>query len=339
MYFNKIVCFTFLVFTVMILESCGPGREALGADNEIRIICSELDKPIIREYLRLIFTDTLFSPEPEPYYHLKFSDAMTYNDLKNHSQIIIAAVARDPGNPGYQLVKQMLPSAQFKEMETGDPVILSKNVNALNQLFLVINASSRDQLFATVETKKNFIRKKFHEQFVDRQSRYIFGSDRNKKLEDSLKTEFGWSMKIPWGWTTIRASSDSNFVWIGKEMPFQWISIGWEDGNFVNNELQAGDYIWAWPKSHYGIIQINEHKFKLSNTPYGKTNAFRAEGLWETIDLKESKGGPFRSYIFYDEKSDRTYHLNFLIHHPGNDKSIYMKQMDLIVRSFLVESS
>ena len=29
----------------------------------------------------------------------------------------------------------------------------------------------------------------------------FFGDDRNTLLEDSLKSEYGWTLKIPWGWT------------------------------------------------------------------------------------------------------------------------------------------
>ena len=42
---------------------CDIKREALGADNEIRVICSDIDKETIRTYLSTIFTDTLFNPE------------------------------------------------------------------------------------------------------------------------------------------------------------------------------------------------------------------------------------------------------------------------------------
>ena len=100
----------------------------------------------------------------------------------------------------------------------------------------------------------------------------------------------------------------------------------------------VGDYIWKWPKDNYKSIQINTHKFELDKISHGDTFAWRAQGIWETISLKESKGGPFRSYLFYDSKNDRTYHLNYLIHYPGKNKSIYMRQMDIIVKTFELKS-
>jgi len=325
------------IFFVFILLKCEFKREALGADNEIRIICSEIDKDIIKTYMSKIFTDTIFTPEPEPYYYLKFSTPEKYNKLKFQSQVSIVALERDSGNPGYKLMKKILPEEQFDFTENFDPIILSKNVYAKNQLFMVINAKNGAQLDSVIKKRKNQIRKHFHQQFNDRQSRYLFGSDRNKSLEDSLRLKFGWSLKIPWGWEVIKSLPESNFVWLGKEMPFQWIGISWEEGNIFEDNISTGEYIWSWPEKNYGYIQFNNYKFELKESLYNGYKAWRVRGVWETIDAIEAKGGPFNSYIFYDEKNNLSYHLNYLIHHPGNDKSIFMRQLDLIVKSFKIQ--
>jgi len=107
----------------------------------------------------------------------------------------------------------------------------------------------------------------------------------------------------------------------------------------VDDELKAGDYIWSWPSSHYGNIQFNDYKFEMKKSSYKDHQAWRAQGIWETIDTKESKGGPFRSYVFYNENNNRTYHLNYLIHRPGRDKSIFMRQLDLIIKTFSISQS
>lgn len=334
--YNKTKSYLIFLSLLLFVVGCDNKREALGAENEIRVICSEVDKEAIKEYLSLIFTDTLFTPEPEPYYHLKFSDPETYPKLKSQSKVIVAAVSRSIGNTGYELVKKILPENQFNTMERGNPVILAKDVNANKQLFMIINAHSKDHLMSTIEENKNIFREYFHNHFIERQSRYILGEYRNNQLEDSLKLEYGWNLKIPWGWDRIKNSPDSNFVWLGKEMPFQWIGIGWLKGNFLNDELYIGEYIWNWPKQNYESIQINNYKFKLDKEKYGNSFAWRAQGVWETIDLKESKGGPFRSYMFYDKLNDLTFHLNYLIYHPGKDKSIFMRQMDMIIKTFKI---
>ena len=322
-----------LIILIIFISACDNKREALGADNEIRVICSNVDKKVLKKYLSLIFNDTLFTPEAEPYYHLKFSEPDKFNQLKAQSMVIVGSIKQDD-NSGLKLMNQLLPDNQFKSTLQGDPVILGKDVYAKKQLFMIINARSEDHLMSSLEQKRNQFRKHFNDQFIERQGRFLFGDDRNALLEDSLKSEYGWTLKIPWGWDRIKNLPDSNFVWLGREMPFQWIGIGWIEGNILSSELSAGDFIWNWPKDNYKTIQINNYKFKLDKTNHGDTFAYRAQGIWETVSLKESKGGPFRSYLFYDSVNDLTYHLNFLIHHPGDDKSIFMRQMDMIIKTF-----
>ena len=118
-------------------------------------------------------------------------------------------------------------------------------------------------------------------------------------------------------------------------MPFQWIGVSWRNGDFIStmDRLEVGEYIWGWPKKFYGNIQFNNYKFSLNEASFNGSSAWRSKGVWETIDKLESKGGPFCSYLFYDSITNRTFYINYLIHHPGNDKSIYMRKLDQIVRS------
>ncbi len=318
--------------------SCSGKRQALGADNEIRVICSEIDQEIIEKHLSKIFTDTIFTPEPEPYYHLKFSSPETFLSLKSQSQVIVAAIHQDKSNPGYQLMSRLLSSKQISNTLENDPIILGQDVYAKNQVLVIINAKSEELLMQSVENKKVLIKKTFHNLFIDRQSNIVLSKYRNSSLEDSLNSKFPWSINIPWGWELVKAEKDLNFVWIGAEMPFQWISVSWYDGNLVDDELKIGDYIWNYPEKSYGFIQFNKYKFELKKTNYNGSVAWRVKGIWETIDKVEAKGGPFQSYLFYDSENDKTYHLNYLIHYPGKNKSIYMRQMDIIVKTFKLKS-
>ena len=74
-------------------------------------------------------------------------------------------------------------------------------------------------------------------------------------------------------------------------------------------------------------------------TEIGSLDRKTNENIHELIRLslfkiKESKGGPFRSYVFYDNKKDLTYHINYLIFNPGNSKSIFFRQADMILKTF-----
>ncbi len=326
--------FILILYFIVINLGCEFKRDAIGSDNEIRVICSKLDRGNVKHFLKMVFNDTLYTPEPEPFYNLKFSTPETYPKLKKQNNVIIAAIDRDHSNPGLKLIYNLLPKEQAKSMEENDPIILAKDVHAKHQLFMVINANSFKQLIDFVDKKRNFIRKKFNNQFINRQSRFLFNRNNYNRLKDTLIHKYGWSLDLPWGWSFVKEVPDSNFIWLGKEMPYQWIGVGWAEGNLVKNELLAGNYIWEWPKMNYKTVQFSDYKFKLNKTNYNNSLAWRATGVWETLEIKDSKGGPFRSYIFYDNEKDLTYHINYLIFYPGNSKSIFFRQADMILKTF-----
>ena len=91
-----------ILYSLILLIGCDSNnKEALGADNEIRVICSDIDREIVHENLSQIFTDTIYTPEPEPYYFLKFSDPSTYKSMKGHANLIVAYANLNDKNPGY----------------------------------------------------------------------------------------------------------------------------------------------------------------------------------------------------------------------------------------------
>ena len=325
-----------MTLIMFLIYGCDKKKASLGADNEIRVICSNEDKDTVQRYLSSVFTDTIFTPEPEPYYYLKFSDPSTYERLKSQAYIIIASTNSNLDNSGFQLIKKILTKDQFNQLQNNNPMIIGKDVFAKDQLFMILNLENEKKSNKLIQDKKNFIRQKYHDQFLSRQRKFILDGISNTKLEQKLFSKYDWSIKIPWGWELIKELSDSNFVWIGREMPFQWISINWEPGNITSDELIAGNYLWSWLPKYYGYIQSSSYKFKLDKTKFNNNYAWRFKGVWETKELKESKGGPFVSYLFYDEKNNLTYHLNYLVHYPGKNKSLYMRQLDLLIKSFKI---
>ena len=107
----KIYKLTTLVLVILFL-SCSSKKNSLGFDDEIRVVCSELDEPLVKKYLSFIFNDTLFTPQPEPVYKLIFNRPSDFNDLKKYAHLIIVAANRNDSNSGFRLIKKLLPERQ-----------------------------------------------------------------------------------------------------------------------------------------------------------------------------------------------------------------------------------
>ena len=323
----------FLFLLCLLIFGCAGKKDSLGTDDEIRVICSKIDEPVIKDYLASVFDDTIYTPEPEPLFKLIFSRPERYEDLKEYAQVIIAAVNRDSTNPGYRLLKKLLPEGQLNNSEDDNPVLLTRDLHAKDQVYAVINASNKEHLFNYLDKNKGLLRKHYDEQFKLRGSRFLF-NDNQTQIEEKIKEDYGWFLKIPWGWEVLRNEDKMNFFWMGSEYPYRWMSIKWDNGNNINDGLSLGKQIWNFPINHYKSIRFNENRFKLDRIYFNDYKGWQCSGIWESMDSLDAKGGPFYSYIFYDHHSDRTFHINTLVHNPGKSKAVYIRQMELIAKSF-----
>lgn len=323
----------FLFLLCLLIFGCAGKKDSLGTDDEIRVICSKIDEPVIKDYLASVFDDTIYTPAPEPLFKLIFSRPERYEDLKEYAQVIIAAVNRDSTNPGYRLLKKLLPEGQLNNSEDDNPVLLTRDLHAKDQVYAVINASNKEHLFNYLDKNKGLLRKHYDEQFKLRGSRFLF-NDNQTQIEEKINEDYGWFLKIPWGWEVLRNEDKMNFFWMGSEYPYRWMSIKWDSGNNINDELSLGKQIWNFPINHYKSIRFNENRFKLDRIYFNDYKGWQCSGIWESMDSLDAKGGPFYSYIFYDHHSDRTFHINTLVHNPGKSKAVYIRQMELIAKSF-----
>ena len=321
-----------VIFLIVFIASCTSKKHSLGMDDEIRVVCSKLDEPIIREYLSSVFNDTIYTPQPEPVYKLIFSRPYDFVDLKKYAHLIVAAVKRNDSNAGYRLLKQLLPKNQYNNSKNDNPMYLKRDLYAKDQVFIVINALNEDHLLKDFDKNKESIQAHYNEQFNNRTNRFLF-KDPQINEQKKLKLNFGWNIKVPWGWEILKSDEKARLFWMGAQYPYRWISVNWEYGNNINDQLNVGNIFWRSSKKHFGSIDFSDFQFELEKIYFNKLPGWRCTGVWSSNDSLEAKGGPFQSFIFYDSQSDRTFHINTLVYNPGKNKASYIRQLEYIAKS------
>lgn len=325
----------YFIMAAFLLVGCSTKRESIGAADEIVVIASSEDRGSINNVLSQIFTDTLFTPRPEPVYKLKYADPNGFNKLKRQSNLIVSSIGTNELNPGTKLVKSLLGDELFESTINGnEQVIFSEDQFGRNQLFMIISGKTIDDIDEALIDKSEWIKSYFDSIFVEKQKKYLFGNDRLKKVSKEFKQKYGWEIQIPWGWEVLKELPDSNFVWLGREMPYQWFSIQWESGLIVNDSITAAKYSTRVPQDYYKSIKYNDYKYVMEQVIFNNWTAWKSYGIWESIE--EAQGGPFLNYTWYDGVTDRTYNLNMLVYVPSKDKATFMRQLDIIAHSFNV---
>ena len=319
----------FFIIVVLIVNSCGIKRESIGADNELMVIASVKDRKSTELIFQNIFNDTIFTPQPEPVYKIKFTDPENFTNLKQQTNLIVASLGDDIRNPGTKLVKHLLGEKKFLETVSGNnQIIISEDQFAKNQLFMILSTVDETSIMESLYGKKKWIKSLFEEKYNSRQKAFLFGDARQTELEQKLLSTYFWSIKIPWGWNIIKENPDSNIIWLGKEFPYQWISAQWQYLTDPLDSLIINELIFEYPMIIYEHIQFSTYKFSLIQGDEGNWFDWKASGIWESI--QETKGGPFSLFVKIDELNKRIFLINLIIHYPGENKSNYMRQMELI---------
>lgn len=327
---------SFILFAgLAFFHSCSFDKpRAQGADNEIIIVCSNENKEEGLYILSNIFNDTLYTPQPELSFNQVWVTPNKFNEIKKNVNVVIISIGNDIDNPGTGLVKKLLSEDQFNSGFFGNNnLIFTKDVFARDQNMLIINGPNKDAISKTVIEKGPWVEKQFEALFVHRQSQYMLNtSSRQIELENNIKKKFNWSMKIPYGYTIISDSLSKDFFWVGREMPYRWLAVQWSEGLLFSDSSTASQYVKSLPLKYFKTIRYADYYFKIEPDLFNERGAWKVSGLWESIE--EAQGGPFLSYLFYDENQDRTYFVHTMIFYPGKNKYLLLKQLDIIAKTF-----
>jgi len=328
--------YIYFIVIALLIVSCSTKREAVGAADEIVVVVSKEDRGSINSAISQIFSDTLFTPQPEPIYKLKYADPIGFNELKRQSNLIIGSIGTSELNPGTKLVKSLLGDELFSvTIDGSEQIIFSEDQFGRDQLFMIISGETIGEINDALLEKSEWIKSYFDKTFIEKQKKYLFGNDRLKKISKEFKQKYGWEIQIPWGWEVLKELPDSNFVWLGRELPYQWFSIHWEDGLIIEDSTMAVEYSYRFPQEYYKNIRYNDYKYQMEQVTFNNWDAWKSIGIWESIE--EARGGPFINYTWYDGVTDRTYNLNMLVFIPSKNKATFMRQLDIIAHSFNVK--
>lgn len=330
----KLIIINCIVLLLCACENLKP--RAQGADNEVIVIASFGDRKDLKLVLSKIFNDTLYTPQPEPYFKIVWVEPKNFNQVNDHVNVIVGAIGTNVKNTGVKLVKNLLSTDQYESaIQDNNQLIFSNDVFARNQNYLIINGVEKKELMKLVLDQGPWLKKQYDKLFIKRQSKHLFESSTlQKELEISLSDRYGWSMKIPWGYTVIKDSLESQFFWIGREMPYRWLAVKREKGLFFSDSSSVKNYIDSFPEKYFGNIKYSESFLKIEPSTFNNWGAWKISGLWE--NLEEAQGGPFVSYFFYDEKSNQSFFIHTMIFHPGKDKYMLLRQLDIIAHSFRI---
>ncbi len=325
------------VLALLVGMGCGDRMpDSVGPAQDILVLAdlSEWEKyePVVRD----IFEKELRTPQIEKIFsvlHGRVEEIEIHKHLKRKNVLVISPI--DSQTPTGDFLRSILSPEVGEAIRSGQSNISwKKNVWAKEQLLFVATGNSveevisnirgeSDRLFAAAERARN-----------KRIAKLVYKYGEREDVTRQLADEFGWQVRVPFGYRILDAKPDSGFVALVKEQPSRWCFVYWEDGIPADALTEN----WVLAKRD----EITQRFFDQDRIAPGEVEVFQSDfsgklamvlqGLWEN----EAKwtGGPFKSYAFVDLHLDRFFFIDVGVFSPNKQKEPYLRQLDLMANTF-----
>ncbi|MCK4297803.1 MAG: DUF4837 family protein [Candidatus Marinimicrobia bacterium] len=326
------------ILVVIVLSSCSRQERAKGPSDIIYVISSEKVKETLGFAIDTTFSYGLRTPEFQHYYMTRWFPLSSFKQFINYKNLIAISDLK-VNDFGLQLSKSVLSGDQFQLAET-DSIFMfaSEDHWVKGQMFVLIAGKDLEKMKKNILQQKAWLYTKFDKKFKKEQKKYIFSRMEQKRTSRYLWDRYKWTMRVQHDYRIVHEYPDKKFVWIGRGFPNRWVSVSWDRG--IKTEWMTPNGLYE-KRSEIGELYkgIKTDKRFLGNhfTKFGNWEALHMSGLW--YHEKDVKGGPFSTYAFYDDKSDRTFVIDAMMFAPGQKVSILFRHVKIMAETFTTSFS
>lgn len=349
------------MFSFLLLVGCeGDYRpRAIGKEGEVTVVMdSSLWTGEVGDALRENITPWIETlPVTERYFeirHMELTSERTYNRIQKLKNVIIVGALSDSTNETRFLRRRLTDQAEQAVMDGQTAVVAKPNLWRRSQRIYYVTAATSDGLVQALENQGRNIRSTFKEVTLERMKREMYEDERQVGLEDSLMNRHGFAVNLQSDYlVAIDSVSESRgFVWLRRllaktrreffvyyvddmspdEITPEWI---YETRDSLTRKYMQGNVS--------GFARIDYRRpLETRQISFLDRYAYDSQGLWYMVTPTETEGkfqpigggGPFVNYTFYDQATDRVYMLDGSVFAPGFDKLQFVRQMEVMARTF-----
>jgi hypothetical protein len=325
------------VLFVVMLAGCGPRLpESVGPAQEMLVLIDPADREDLEPHLKEVFERVLHTPQEEKIFSLRFGNVADFESYENKRRKNILIVAElDGPHPTASFLRSILgPDAQNAVRRNRSAVFWKEDVWAKEQLLITVSGNDGTGLVENLRMEADRLYRRIEDARNKRIGRLIYRYGERKDVTERLGREFGWQVRVAFGYRILEAYPDSGFVVLTKEEPSRWLFVYWEDGTSPDELSEE----WCIRKRDtitqrfFDRDRIVQDHLEIGQAEFAGNLAFVLQGLWE--NKEKWAGGPFKSYAFVDVETNRFFYIDCGVYSPNKRKEPYLRQVDLMARTF-----
>ena len=312
-----------IIFLTFFIFSCNFKSESQGSIDDILIVASEQDKPLIEPYFEEIFNIKINTPQEEKIFNLIWIEPWDIKKFKKYYNIILVSLAFPIDSTADVLTKKNLIASS-----TDEKIFIREDVYSKNQTFMTINGHDIIDFKNVIDINFEWIYNVFMEKYNNHMIDYIYSKGLNKELMNYVNDKYNISFDIQKDYIMLNEDPKNNFFWIGRGYPYRWITYYKVE---LVDEYSFWDTFILNTKTFMPQIEISEYyrsKEEKINMDY--INIYR--GIYDH-EISQS-GGPFFVYEFKNIKKNEIYLLSGYVNYPGNRKINLLNGIEVLFESF-----
>lgn len=295
-------------------------------------------------------------PVSERYFelqHLELTSEQVYDRIQKLKNVVIVAPLSDSTNEASFLRRRLSDKAEQAILDGQTAVVSKPDLWRRSQHIYYVTAANPDGLVETFQNRGQEIRGTLSEATLQRIEREMY-EDRQYATEDSLMKRHGFTVNLQSDYLVAvdTLTESGGFVWLRRLLAKtrrEFFVYYVED---VSPDRITPEWIYtkrdSLTRAHFqgnvtGFARIDYRRpLNTRQISFLGRYGFETQGLWYMVTPGEEEGtfqpvgggGPFINFTFYDQATDRIYMLDGSVFAPGFDKMDFMRQMEVMARTF-----
>ena len=325
----------FVLFAILILTSCSKQKpDSIGSYNEFYVFADPAVKKTTKNVLSIALEKKITTPRTEKIFSLKWGNFDNLGEYANRRNLIFLVSLKGQGKVSSWVRNSFTPEV-LRAVENDEVFVLTQlNVFAKPQTVYYLVGRNPEELAAKILIESDYLFSladslvNYH--LTDWLYKGFFDERENKKLSTQIAQQYGFRIRIPPLYNLDK--SDTNFIWLRKLDPEQWVFVYFEA---TDDSTLSFDW-WLDRRNKVGKLYyegdvVIDTTVTAEKASIAGASAIRYRGLW--MNPKEIIGGPFISYFFYEPNQKRKYIVDCAVFAPVVRKEPYLRHTEIIART------
>ena len=308
-----------LILLLVLIYSCDKLPDSKGGYNQVVIVSSDNDKPIIFDRINNLLSDYINTPNEEKLLEAKWISSKNFIDYLNYRNIIFFSLT-EPADSSIDLLV-----SKFNKNYKSNLFALN-DIYSKNQLLVFLSTKDSVSFIQDLEVNSEWILDNINENVDKYLHSYIYINGTNDSINNIINTSFKIDFITQKDYLVVKNDIDNeSFLWIGRGYPYRWLT-------FKKINLNSDILLFEEFKNH---IRNDMPNVKITdyykNLLYESDDIIKIQGLYE--EDKSSTGGPFISYAKLFREYNQAIIITGFVNNPGKDKIRLLKELELQIKN------